>query len=132
MEDFKKILCVTFVELTSGDDPIIKKGTLLKKVTRGDILVVNRGGGEGNRALYAYSSLPVKYQQRYVAKYGEPEEIMKREILRSKVRKDEKAETFFEDYRYNKNGEDVSLPEETKAEYIWNASVLNKIGRAHV
>lgn len=124
---FKKILCVTYKELTSGDNPVIKPTTLKSNVSRGNIQCVNRGGGEGNRALYAYSSLPVKYQQRYVAKYGEPEEIMKREILRSKVRKDEKAETFFEDYRYDKNGEDVSLPEETKAEYIWNASVLNTL-----
>lgn len=127
MDYFKKILCVTYEELTAGNDPVIKPVTLRLNVKRGNIQRINRGGGEGNRALYAYSSLPVKYQQRYVAKYGEPEEIMKREILRSKVRKDEKAETFFEDYRYNKNGEDVSLPEETKAEYIWNASVLNTL-----
>ena len=99
MDYFKKILCVTYEELTAGNDPVIKPVTLRLNVKRGNIQRINRGGGEGNRALYAYSSLPVKYQQRYVAKYGEPEEIMKREILRSKVRKDEKAETFFEDYR---------------------------------
>lgn len=127
MEYFKKILCVTHDELTSGEDPVIKPTTLKSNVARGNIQCVNRGGGEGNRALYAYSSLPVKYQQRYVTKYGEPEEIMKREILRSRVRKDEKAETFFEDYRYDKNGEHVALPEDTKAEYIRNASVLNTL-----
>ena len=43
------------------------------------------------------SSIRDKYQQRFVAKYGEPEEIMRREILRGRVRKDEKAEDFFEE-----------------------------------
>lgn len=127
MEYFKKILCVTYEELTSEEDPVILPETLRKNIARGNIQRINRGGGEGNRALYAYSSLPVKYQQRYVAKYGEPEEIMKREILRSRVHKDEKAETFFEDYRYDKNGEAVPLPEDTKTEYTWNASVLNTL-----
>ena len=92
MEYYNKILCVTYEELTSGDDPVIKPNTLYSNVRRGNIQCVNRGGGEGNRALYVYSSIRDKYQQRFVAKYGEPEEIMRREILRGRVRKDEKAE----------------------------------------
>ena len=125
MEYYNKTLCVTYEELTSGDDPVIREATLRQNVKRGNIQCINRGGGEGNHALYSYSSLPAKYQQRCVIKYGEPEEIMKHEILRGRVRKDEKAEGFFEKHRYDKNGEPVTLPEETIAEYTRNASVLN-------
>ena len=127
MEYYNKILCVTYEELTSGDDPVIKPNTLYSNVRRGNIQCVNRGGGEGNRALYVYSSIRDKYQQRFVAKYGEPEEIMRREILRGRVRKDEKAEDFFEKHRYDKNGELVPLPEPTITAYTLNASVLNTL-----
>lgn len=72
MEYYNKILCVTYEELTSGDDPVIKPNTLFSNVRRKNIQCLSRGGGEGGRALYAYSSLPPKYQQRFVAKYGEP------------------------------------------------------------
>lgn len=61
MEYYNKILCVTHEELTSGDDPVIKPNTLYSNVHRGNIQCVNRGGGEGNHALYVYSSLPPKY-----------------------------------------------------------------------
>lgn len=117
MEYYNKILCVTYEELTSGDDPVIKPNTLFSNVRRKNIQCLSRGGGEGGRALYAYSSLRDKYQQRFVAKYGEPEEIMRREILRGRVRKDERAEDFFEKHRYDRNGELVTLPEDTITAY---------------
>ena len=124
---FKKTLCVTYEELTSGDDPVIKFYTLNKNISRKKIATINRGGGEGGYALIIYSSLPPKYQQRFVAKYGEPEEIMRREILRGRVRKDERAEDFFEKHRYDRNGELVTLPEDTITAYTLNASVLNTL-----
>ena len=77
--------------------------------------------------IYIYSSLPDKYQKRFVAKYGDPEQKLIREMIMSKVKKDENAELFFEEYRYDKNGEQVPLPERIQAEYVWNASVLNAL-----
>ena len=62
MEYFDNTLCVTCEELTSGDDPVMKYITLYQNVRRGNIESVNRGGGEGNVALYSYSSLPEKYK----------------------------------------------------------------------
>lgn len=50
MEYFNKILCVTYAELTGGNDAVISGGTLLKNVTRGNIASVHRGGGEGRQA----------------------------------------------------------------------------------
>lgn len=125
MEYYKKILCVTYKELLD----IMPKGTLNSQLSRGNIEVVSRGGGEGSPALYAYSSLPEKYQQRWVSRNGDPEQQMLQEMIRSKVQKDGIAEEFFETYRYNKNGEEVPLPENVQTEYVRNASVLNALIR---
>lgn len=127
MEYYKKILCVTHEELTGGDDPVIQAATLRQNVGRGNIESIHRGGGEGNIALYSYSSLPEKYRRRFEERYGNPEEKMRREMITSKVKKDETAERFFEEYRYDKNGEAVSLPERVQDEYSLNASVLNAL-----
>lgn len=123
MEYHKKVLCFTYEELLE----IMPKGTLNSRLSRGTIENMNRGGGEGNTALYSYSSLPEKYKQRWVARYGDPEKQMAREMIRSKVKKDEKAEKFFDEYRYDKNGESTSLPIEVMEKYTWNASVLNAL-----
>ena len=66
MEYYNKILCVTYAELTGGSDAVIKAATLLKNVSRGNIVSVHRGGGEGGQALYAWSSIPQKYKERYM------------------------------------------------------------------
>ncbi len=123
MEYFDNILCVTYKELLD----IMPKGTLNSQLSREKLDVVSRGGGENNPALYAYSSLPEKYKKRWVERHGEPEKQMREEIIRNIVKRDEKAENFFEEYRYDKNGELVALPEDVKKEYTWNASVLNAL-----
>ena len=96
---------------------------------RDSIQSAHRGGGEGGYALYIYSSFPEKYKQRWVERNGDPEEQMHKEMIRSKVQKDEDAEKFFESYRYDKNGENVPLPDSVQTEYVRNASVLNTLFR---
>ena len=71
MEFYNKILCVTFEELTGGDEPVIKGNTLSQNVCRGNIQCARQARGEGNYALYVYASLPKKYRMRFVEKYGE-------------------------------------------------------------
>ena len=127
MEYYNKILCVTYEELASGDDPVIKYETLKKNITRGNIRTVNRGGGEGGYALIVYSSLPEKYKARFTAKYGDPEKAMREQRMRDKVKTDENARTFFEGYTYDMNGVETHLSEKLKEEYVLNASVLNAL-----
>lgn len=127
MEYYDNELCVTYEELTSGDNPIINCNTLKSNIGRKNIKVAHRGGGEGSYALIVYSSLPEKYKVRYVAKYGNPEEALKLQRMRDKVKTDEKAREFYEDYRYEMNGVETSLSEKLKAEYTLNASVLNAL-----
>ena len=100
MEYFNKILCVTYTELTGGSEPVVTGGTLLKNVTRGNIVSVHRGGGEGGQALYAWSSIPQKYKARYMERYGDPEQRMKEAMMRDRIRLDSEAREFFENFTY--------------------------------
>ena len=127
MEYFENELCVTYEELTSGDDPVIKFYTLSSNITRKRIRTAQRGGGEGSYALIIYSSLPEKYKVRFVAKYGDPEQILKQQRMRDRVKTDDKARAFYEGYRYEMNGVETSLSDKLKAEYTLNASVLNAL-----
>lgn len=127
MEYYDNELCVTYEELTSGDDPVIKFYTLNKNITRGNIRTVHRGGGEGSYALIVYSSLREKYKVRYVAKYGNPEEVLKLQRMRNRVKMDENAREFYETFKYDMNGVQTGLSNKLKAEYTLNASVLNAL-----
>lgn len=127
MEYFENKLCVTYEELTSGDDPVIKYNTLRDYIVKKKILTAKRGGGEGSYALIIYSSLREKYKVRFVAKYGDPEQILKEQRMRDRVKTDDKARAFYEDYRYEMNGVETGLSDKLKAEYTLNASVLNAL-----
>lgn len=131
MEYYNKELCVTYDELTGGDNPIFKVGTLKSLQYRERVRLAKRGGGEGACALYVYSSLPDKYKQKFVAKYGEPERVMREERLKSQLVMDDAARAFYEAYEYDLNGVQTHLKEEVVAEYTLNASVLNALIQAH-
>lgn len=127
MEYFENELCVTYEELTSGNDPVISGVTLRQNIKRGNIRRAQRGGGEGSYALIIYSSLPEKYKIRFVERKGDPEQILKQQRMRDRVKTDDKARSFYEDYRYEMNGVETGLSDKLKAEYTLNASVLNAL-----
>ena len=127
MEYFNKILCVTYTELTGGSEPVVTGGTLLKNVTRGNIVSVHRGGGEGGQALYAWSSIPQKYKARYMERYGDPEQRIKEAMMRDRIKLDNEAREFFENFTYEKNGKLEHLTDKLIEEYTINASVLTEL-----
>ena len=127
MEYFNKILCVTYTELTGGSDAVIKAATLRQNMSRGNIVSVHRGGGEGGQALYAWSSIPQKYKARYMERYGDPEQRMKEAMMRDRIRLDSEAREFFENFTYEKNGKQEHLTEKLIEEYTINASVLKEL-----
>lgn len=127
MEYFNKILCVTYAELTGGSDAVIKAATLRQNMSRGNIVSVHRGGGEGGQALYAWSSIPQKYKARYMERYGDPEQRMKEAMMHDRIRLDSEAREFFENFTYEKNGKQEHLTEKLIEEYTINASVLKEL-----
>ena len=127
MEFYNKILCVTFEELTGGEEPVIKPNTLAQNVCRGNIQCARQGKGEGNYALYVYASLPKKYRMRFVEKYGDPKEVLERQELRDYVQVDEEARRFYESFEYDLNGVQTRLSQKLIDEYTQNASVLKML-----
>lgn len=130
MEYFNKILCVTFAELTGGDDPVIKDCTLRQNVKRKNIICVHRGGGEGSTALYAWNSIPDKYRVRFTERYGDPEEKIKEAMTRITITLDAEAREYYEGVTYtDKNGSVKHLTDKLRDEYVINASVLGELVR---
>ncbi len=127
MEFYKRILCVTFEELTGGEQPIVTGQTLMKNVQRGNIRCARRGGGENTVALYEYASLPLKYKMKFESRYGKPDDILKAQELRDTVRIDEEAREFYESFEYDLNGVQTRLSEKLIQEYTMNASVLGML-----
>lgn len=124
MEYFNKTLCVTFKELTDGENPIIRRSTLMSNVRRGNIQSASRGGGEGGYALYVYASLPMKYRIMFEAKYGKPADVLKAQELKEWVKEDGEARAFYEAFEYDLNGVQTRLSQKLIDEYTQNASVL--------
>lgn len=124
MEYYNRTLCVTFSELTNGDNPIIRRSTLLSNVQRGNIQCARQGKGEGNYALYVYASLPMKYRMMFEAKYGKPADVLKAQELKEWVKEDDQARVFYEAFEYDLNGVQTRLSQKLIEEYTQNASVL--------
>lgn len=129
MEYYNKMLCVTREELIGGSDPIMKVGTFNSNVYYKHLVPIRRGGGEENFTLYSFDSMPKKYRERFMEKYGNPEEVLREREMRKAVKYDESARTFFEEYEYFKNGEYTTLDKDLIAEYTTNASVLGELLR---
>lgn len=130
MEYYNKMLCVTYAELTGGDSPVLTGGTLMKNVRRGNIMCARRGGGEGSMALYVWQSIPVKYREKFVERYGEPETILKKRQQCERLKIDPSAREWYESYTYEgKDGEEQHLSQRLIDEYTLNASVLNELIR---
>jgi len=126
MEWYNKIMCVTYEELVPE---IMAYNTLKSLINRENVEVARRGGGEGSCALIVYNSLPEKYRKRYEEKYGDPVELLKQQQMKGKIKLDDKARQFFEDFEYCLNGVQTHLSNKLKDEYTINASVLNVLIR---
>lgn len=127
MEYFNKILCVTSQELTEGSNPVFNAGTLNVYASKGKIVRVHRYGGEGGYVIYAWSSLPKKYKERYMERYGDPEQRIKEAMMHDRVKLDSDARTWYTEYEYEMNEKLTKLTPELIEEYTINASVLNEL-----
>lgn len=124
MEYYGNIIAVTVDDLTgnNGGEAIMTRDNYLKLQQRGRINVLRSGRGYGSYALIEYASLPERFKTRFVAKYGNPDELMKKEKIG--LPQDLKAQQFFYDHVLP-NGE--RIPEPKQEEYTVNARVLNAL-----
>ena len=118
------ILTVTYADLTRTDngDAVMSIENYRSLTRRSRINVVVRGGGLGRTAEVEWSSLPERFKEKYVAKYGDPEAALMRQ--NNMITFDEKAREFFAGYTLPDGS---GLKEDKQQEYLVNASVLNKL-----
>lgn len=133
MEYHKNILCISYTELTQGNSkdsdfvqrPIMSDANY-KKLSQKKKLKIIRRGCYGTPALIEYQTMPTRFKEKYVAKYGNPENGTEKYELRNMIVKDIKAECFFQTYTFDDNGIE-HLPQDKQKEYTMNASVLNAL-----
>lgn len=82
MEYYNRIVCVTYEDLTSGKDAIMKRTTLNSLLNRNPSWRISRGCRSKN-ALIDYYSLPLRYRQLFEAKHGDPKELLEKEAVRA-------------------------------------------------
>jgi hypothetical protein len=122
---------VSYAELTQGDprstdvtlQPIMTIDSYNHLRKKKKIEVINRAC-YGTPAMIAYHSLPTRFKERVVAKYGDPEQTFSKYMLRDRIIKDLKAEYFYQRYTFDDKGIEHLKPQYQK-EYTMNASVLN-------
>ncbi len=124
MEIYRNILAVTFEELTRNDNgEIVMSCNNYKQLAfRGQISILRPGKGLDHCALVEFASLPARFKAKFIAKYGDPEKIIRKE--RETMKMDENAIEFFDSYRLPDGS---YLKSEKRDEYVVNASVLNHL-----
>ena len=154
MEYFGKILCISVCDLTHDDRPAVVDGVadwshsrllggrrpqdlpldILAPImtvsnykqlsARKKLNVVRRGGGSGEYALVEVATLPHRFRERIVAKYGELEQNVLRDWFESHYRVDAEARSWFTRFRF---ADGSPLPPDKINEYTVNASVLQAV-----
>ena len=118
---------MTVAELTdtSGNGAVMSKAAYksLSRPDRKRINIIRPGKGLDSYALIEWASLPLRFKERYIVKYGDPERIiMEKE---QELKYDTEAEEYFADKAKEEIG--FELKSEKIKEYSINASVLNRL-----
>lgn len=124
MEYYGKILCISYHDLTGGDNPVMSVPNYKKLSANGNINVVRQGKGLGNYALVEIATLPTRFRERIREKYGDLEAEILKNWFGTHFHVDAKAREFYTKFRFE-NGE--SLHPERIQEYTVNASVIEAV-----
>lgn len=121
MEIFDHKIAVTVEELTSdiGGDAVMSRNNYRVLTQRKRITVLRRGCNCAP-ALVEYASLPERFRTRFVEKYGDPKEMMRKEKPHLAINADAKEYFVAAKLANGKN-----LTDELIEQYTLNASVLD-------
>lgn len=122
MEIYNGHICVTVAELTDENNgEAVMSYAAYKSLTRPErrrLLIVRPGKGLDSYALIDWETLPERFKQKYIAKYGD--QAKKLREIENALRTDEKAFEYF-------SNEELGLAVDKRDEYTLNASVLNRL-----
>lgn len=125
MEYLGNIIAVTVDELTRATDgaPVMTYANYKNLSSRRPVLnILRQGKGLDHHALIEYESLPTRFKEKFVAKYGDPEDMLNRD--KDDLKMDVEARQFFENYEL---ADGTHIKSSKIDEYVINASVLNRL-----
>ena len=124
MEFLGKTIAVTVAELTRADDgaAVMRFDNYKKLCTRKSLEVLRPGKGLAHPALIDWNSLPLRFKESWIEKYGDPNELRKEQ--QEELRYDTDAMAFFAAYQLPDGS---YLKEAFLGEYTLNATVLNRL-----
>lgn len=127
MEYYNKMICVTVDELTEEYDGrrVMTLANYKQLCARKRLFIARKAGGYGVYALITYSSLPERFQTRFEAIHGKPEQILEQQRMEKKVLQIDKAARDFYMTHILPNGK--TLVDTKVEEYTINASVLGLV-----
>lgn len=114
------ILLLTYHELV----PDVMSKDVYDWNCRSGKLVRTSRGGNGRVVEVEFESLPEKYKERVIVRYGNPYEYAGKTVIKQYLTVDYKAVKYFNDYRFD---EDSKLPEDYIKSCIEAAQWLNMI-----
>lgn len=125
MEYINNTVCVTMHELICSEEgeAVMSRSNYEKLLARGRMFSFRPGKGLGSYALIEFASLPERFRKRFIDKYGDPAQIIKKELMNDTLKIDTKARKFYAEEFVLPNGK--HLPDDKIEEYALNASVLN-------
>lgn len=124
MEFLGKAIAVTVAELTRSDDgaAVMSYANYKWHAHQKSLVVLRPGKGLAHPALIDWNSLPMRFKEAWIEKYGDPNEARKAE--QEELRMDTEAMAFFASYQL---ADGTYLKSAHQSEYALNATVLNRL-----
>jgi hypothetical protein len=122
LEYYNNILSVEGGWLYGGGE--IMTLSQYKHLTERNQLHVVRRACKNTPALIAFDSIPERFKQIFIEKWGDPRKQVKVEQFADKIKADDMAVKFYRQYKLD---DDRFLPIDAQNEYCANAAILNAI-----
>lgn len=124
MEFLGKAIAVTVAELTRSDDgaAVMAYEAYRSLARRNALTVLRPGKGLAHPALIDWNSLPMRFKEAWIDKYGDPNELRKQEL--QELQYDTEAMSFYAGYKL---ADGTFLKSAFQSEYTLNATVLNRL-----
>ena len=124
MEFYNRYIAVTVAELTREDDgeAVMSYKNYNILAHRKSISVLRPGKGLAHPALVDWNSLPQRFKDKWVAKYGDPNDLMK--ASDEELQYSHEAIEFYAKYELPDGS---YLKSEFQSEYVLNAAVIQRL-----
>ncbi len=119
-EVYQNVMCVQGGLLYKDEQPVMKITDYRNLINRYAKTI--RTGGNGRTALIDFQTIPKRFRDKIVSKYGDPFKKQTTQYITSLLQPDLEASKYFANFKLQ---DGRNLPEPTQREYFTNAQILN-------